>query len=220
MKKLLALLLSLAVFFTFSPLSASAADFESPNNNVLVNKAVATFPEYAERLLNPNYSSSRARSTMERVLVVKETRPISDTEYITYAEYSDGLILLSDYEFTYNTSGSSIYYGDTFKYITIDISATGRYDGSTLGVFYLNDISYTINYGDNIYDEINIPGTPSTSNRNTTYSDRTYWPDETDERYAKVSYKLRFKVDSGYVESIITLDVGEDTALIDHYDWL
>ena len=103
MRKTLALLMSLILALSLVPFGAFAAEENPSAYDTLVNKAAAVFPEYAEKLLNPScnpsvFSQNAASST----LITRETRAFSDTESITYTEYSDGLILLSgcviDYE--------------------------------------------------------------------------------------------------------------------------
>lgn len=223
MKKLLAMLLSLIMVFTLVPLGVSASEVEESNHTTLVDKAVAAFPEYAERLLNPSYSSTYARSATDRVLVVKETRSISDTESITYAEYSDGVILLSDYDFTYDSSLDNSYYGSTLRNVVIDIEAACILNGSTLGSFFLDDVSYIFYYGDNNFDCITGTGTGTKRGGCTSATRTTYIENESLEGYATLSYKLAFRVSSSagaIVESYLTLYVGEDTAMIYHEGWL
>ena len=219
MKKLLAILLSLVMVFTLVPLGVLASEAEESNHTTLVDKAVAAFPEYAERLLNPNYTSAYSRSATDRVLVVKETRSISGTESITYAEYSDGVILLSDYDFTYDSSLDNSYHGSTSRNVVIDIEAACVLNGTTLGSFFLDNVSYILYYGDNNFDCITSAGTGTRRDGCTSATCTLYKENEDLEGYATLSYKLAFRVSSSagaIVESYLTLYVGEDTAMIYH----
>lgn len=222
MKKLLAMLLSLIMVFSLVPLAVSAAEMETSSHSALVDKAVVAFPEYAERLLNPSYFSTRARGVTDSVLVVKETRPISDTESITYAEYSDGRIFLSDYDFTYDTPSANSS-GTSPRTVTIDIEAEALLYGESLGSFYLDNVKYELYPGYYNYDRIVYAGTGTRSGGCTNANRGTYNQYEDLQGYAELTYELRFRVNSsagGYVDSTLSLYVGEDTAVIDHIGWL
>ncbi len=223
MKKLFALLLSFALFFTLVPFGVSAVEVEQQNYNTFVDKAIAAFPEYAEKLSNPSYhTSEHTRSATDRVLVVKETRPISDKESITYAEYSDGLILLSGYEFTYESTCVDSNTGNTEKSITINIEAAYVVDGHTEGYFNLNGVSYVLRYGVNNFDCITSPGTAVKGTNCVSATREDYTADESYTGYAQVIYMLGFKIGNyagDVATSYLTLHVGEDTAVINHTDW-
>lgn len=221
MKKFMALLLSLSLLLTMMPLCASAAELEQQGYDTLINKAATIFPEYAGKLLNPTYSPfSSARSASPRVLVVKETRPFSDTESITYTEYSDGLILLSAYDVDYESTivGSIPHPNLSVKNYTINITATSVVDGY-YGYFYINNVSYRINAGLNTYDSITNFGTAK-KGANCVRSEMTDdTANESAYGYARLAYDLGFKIGplSGQIISTeLVMHVGEDTAVIDH----
>lgn len=221
MKKTLALFLSLALLFTLVPFGTSAVEMEHSDHNTLVNKAADAFPEYAEKLLNPSYSPSvYSRNATARVLVVNDTRLISDTESITYAEYSDGLILLSDNRFDYESSGSCIQ-GTSCKNCTINVVATCVTTSNYDGCGYVDGVSYTLYTGDNNFDKITDPGSPREGTNCTKCEQvpNSYIEWETYINYAQVSYDLIFYIGNNQsVNSRLTITVGEDTAIINHMD--
>ncbi len=217
MKKYLALFLSLALLLTTIPFSASAAETQS-GHETLVQKACYAFPEYAEKMQNPQDGAQLySRSAMPRELLVKETRPVSDTEYVTYSEYSDGLILLSGYDFTAESTTVNYVTGSTYRNITIDIEATCVNDVSYDGYFYLKGVSYSLR--DNEFDVITNPGTESRTGYCTKATRTTYTEKESYTTNAGIVYRLWFQLGpTGYytVESQLSLYVGGDTAGLDH----
>lgn len=219
-KKLLVMLLVMSMVFTMIPFGVSAAEEKDTNRISIVEKAASAFPEYADKLMNPSHSSTYTRSAADRVLITKETRPISDTESITYAEYSDGVILLSSYDepFRYETTQTT-YPGDVIKRVVMDVEAAYVWNGTTLGTFYLNDVTYVCDYGLNDFDYFVSAGT-ATKGYGCSYANRTTYRQYEDyEHYATIIYDLSFKVtpnDGDYVQSRLSLYVGEDMILIDH----
>lgn len=223
MKKLFSFFITFTLLFTFVPFNVSASEVEQSDDLTLTDKALIVFPEFAEKMSTPNNrTSTYSRRNANSTLVAKETRPISDTEFITYAEYSDGLILLSGYSFPYESSLDNAYYGSTFKSLTIDIEAECILYGSSIGSFTLDNVNYVINNGDNNFDSITDPGTGSKSGQCISGTRVDYRENETATQYARLSYELQFKLSNtpgDLVRSYLTLNVGEDTAVIDHSDW-
>jgi|GEM_PF-6418543 len=224
MKKFLSLLLSLSLLLTMMPLYASAAEQEQKRSDTLINKAVFIFPEYSEKLLNPTYKpTDSTRTAPARTLVVKETRPFSNTESITYKEYSDGLILLSAYNVDYTTQlvGPYPHPNLSVRNFTIDIEATSVVSGYN-GSFMLEDVSYTINAGLNNYDCITNFGI-GTKGANCISAELTDdVENETPTNYARFQYNLAFRIgphSGDFITTELIMHVGEDTAVIDHSVW-
>ncbi len=222
MKKLLALVLSLSLMFTLVPCCALAADADQSGYDTLVDKAASAFPEYAAKLLNPSYRPSvYTRNAAARVLVVSETRSISDKESITYTEYSDGLVLLSDYDFTYETTEVDYYTGSTYRSITIDIEAACVATGYS-GYFYLNGVSYKLYDGYDNFDRITNPGTEHKGTNCISYHRDSYTQIESYTGYAGFEYTLGFRIGpkpEQFVTSKLYFYVGEDTADVSHVSW-
>ena len=219
MKKLFALLLAVTMLFTVLPLDAFAAE-EKQSGNTLVNKAVAVFPEYAEKLLNPEpICSVYANGEDGRELVVKKTRKISDNEVITYSEYSDGLILLSEFEATYDTTVTGSSSGPGYRDMTIDIEAACVMSNGT-GYFYLNGVSYRFNDGWDRYDMITNEGSPSKGNHCSGYEHQHFVSNESAEGYARIQYRVDFRFGprpTHFINTYLTLHVGEDSAIVEHW---
>lgn len=222
MKKLLALFLSVALMFTLVPFGVSASDTQQSGCDALVDKAVAAFPEYAAKMLNPSYCPSvNTRNTKARVLVVSETRPISDTESITYAEYSDGLVLLSDYNFTCEATEVDSYTGSAYTSITINIEAASISTGYN-GYFNLDGVSYRLYDGYDNFDRITNLGTERKGTNCISASRDTYTLKESDTGYAGIEYSLGFRIGpktGQFVTSKLYFYVGCDTADVSHVSW-
>ena len=218
MKKFLVAFLSIVLLFTSIPFAASA---EQSGNDDLVNKAAIVFPEFAEKLLTPgSHPSTRSNYASARVLVTSITRPASDKEYITYNEYSDGLIMLSRTHFTSDSSTVNSSIGANYKDYTVNITAACKSDYYT-GYFYIDGVSYTIFNGANVFDVITNSGTPRKGTNCTNYERGSGTLNETYFSYAQISYNLRFKVGPSAgqeVNSLLTFSVGEDAAILSHVD--
>lgn len=219
MKKLVALLISFALLITVFPFGVSAVTDDQQRNSLLNEKAASVFPEYADKILNPDCRvSTNTRSKINREIVVNETRTVSDYEYLTYTEYSDGLILLNDCDFYAESEGVNTVTGVGYRQITANVTAwcvSNYYDG----YFYLDNITYRLNDGDNNFDTIINPGTPRKGQNCTTSIRSSYTQDESNSGYAKISYSLVFKTGSGAKDtatSNLAFYVGEDTASVSH----
>lgn len=217
MKKTLALLMSFILALSLVPFGAFAAEENPSEYDTLVSKAATVFPEYAEKLLNPAYNPSVfSQNAASSTLITRETRAFSDTESITYTEYSDGLILLSGCVIDYESDCPGG--GGLNKDITINVTAT-CVNSSYKGYFYLDGVTYRLNSGVNNWDKISNAGS-ARNGENCTYSHRNLFvANESSTGYAHISYNLSFKIGptAAYVKQT-TLDiyVGEDTAMIYH----
>lgn len=223
MKRLFAMLISFALVFTLLPVDALAMESKRSGYDSLVEKAAAVFPEYSGKLLNPSYQNAMyTHDPADRVLVVKETRPISDRESITYIEYSDGLILLSGYNFTYESTVVDSSTGSTERKYTIDIEAACVFESSPDGYFYLDGVSYILRDGYDNFDSITDPGTARLGDNCLEPSRTNYVADESYTGYARLEYRLGFRYGTGdgdFVTSDLFIHVGEDTAIVDHLGW-
>lgn len=222
MKKLIALLISFALLITVFPFGVSAVTDDQQRNSLLNEKAASVFPEYADKILNPDCRVSiDTRSTTNREIVAKEARAFSDHEYFTYTEYSDGLILLSEYKFDAAPTYLYTDQGDGYTEITSSIVAWCLSDDYE-GYFYLDDITYRLNDGVNNFDTITNPGTPRNGANCESAERISYEANESYYGYADVSYRINFRIGSSggaVLNSILSFAVGEDTAVLDHYGW-
>lgn len=220
MKKIIAILVAFVMLFSAMTFSVSAAEIEQSGYESLVAKASAAFPEYAEKMQNPNINPSvYARNPESRELLVNETRSISDKESITYTEYSDGLILLSGYEFTAKTITVDRVTNSSSTNITLNIEATCVNDTAYHGYFHLDGVKYTLR--SSAYDSITNTGTAwreGYCNKATRFLNN---PNETATSYAELGYELHFQIGPGgyyTVDSVLILWVGDDTAVLEHID--
>jgi len=193
MKKFVALFLVIGIFASFGFLSANAV--ESVNTETvrqplsdeeLDNLAAKAFPEYAERILNPQISSATS-SSRSNVKVIEETRQISETESITYIEYADGrgsIVFVTDvYEGSTSTGSNSTTKVLDFQIRHVFIS----------GSMYISGFTYTIVNGG--YDYINSVGTFTTSDGAATPSVSRL--KETSSANAQVFYTYTFEMTTG-----------------------
>lgn len=222
MRKFVSLFLTLALLLTTISFEVSATEIEQSSYDSLIQKAAAAFPEYAEKIQNPKNSAYLySRDATPRELLVSETRPISDVESITYAEYSDGLILLSGYDFTCDSTVVDSSTGSTYKKYTIDVEAACIAEGYN-GYFYLDGVSYILRNGYDNFDSITAPGTERKGTNCVSASRTDYTQNESYTGYARIAYYLGFRIGpkpTQFVTSNLTIHVGEDTAIVDHLSW-
>ncbi|MBQ2900327.1 MAG: hypothetical protein IJE49_12700 [Agathobacter sp.] len=125
----------------------------------MIALALEYFPEYSEKInapLESNILNSRTVAN-EDVLVINETKNISDVEQIVYQEYASGkssiLYIVEEEEvLTQNGSGRQMY-----KCINIAV-----YSRFLLGSIYIMGFAFTIYYDQ--YDRINDFGDFTASN--------------------------------------------------------
>lgn len=196
MKRYFTLLLLCTLMVNILGLSAYATETECSGYDSLIRKATEAFPEYAERINNPkDVIPQNTREKTDRELVLRETRAVSDKEFVTYTEYSDGVILLSGYEFTAESTAVSNIKGQTSRDIIVDIEATCVNDSGYKGYFYLEGVSYSLVYSD--YDYITDTGTARREGYCTKATQIINNPEETATSYATLAYELQFQIGPG-----------------------
>ena len=118
MKKLFALLLVFAMIFATLPFTAFASEATSMQSQLTI-KACNAFPEYANKIRAQEqqiaHNQLSVLSNQSKDVIINETRDISDTESITYTEFSNGVIMLTGSSVSYDvesdntaTSGSNV----------------------------------------------------------------------------------------------------------------
>lgn len=162
MKRTIALLLSIIITLASFPTYVSATEIKNYEDDPILDLACEVFPEYADKIRCQNTDKSAypniATASKSRELVANETRAASDNEYITYTEYSDGIILLTDYTYGKEVtiteeSSNSLGLMRTMDIYTYCIAV------SHLGNITFKNIKYTIL--DNDFDIIRSTGTTS-----------------------------------------------------------
>ena len=138
------------------PFAASAEETAMPSKPELIDKACNIFPEYADVIRGENLQMSIYSAFAVPVVTTNITRNISDSETMTYTEYSDGTayITLAEWKFDADVTDAEVQLGNNATYHTVSFAVTCNM-GDT-GTFYLNDLQYTVHsYG---YDEITNEG--------------------------------------------------------------
>ena len=158
MKKVISLCLAALMLMTVLPFSALAANANMSERDQLIALACDTFPEYASKIRGEGLSiDSVLRSTQSRELVIEETRSLSESESISYIEYSDGSVYLLDYyiipEYFYVDSSSD---SATSTLYTCQINISCNFNSGAYG--HITDLKYIISYSG--FDQITDVGTP------------------------------------------------------------
>ncbi|MBQ3192453.1 MAG: hypothetical protein IJB59_02655 [Oscillospiraceae bacterium] len=98
MKKLLSAILAMIMLLTMLPIGTSAAETGNSERDELIALACEVFPEYAEKIHGDGLSTSgnTSRTISAPELIKEETRCISDSNKITYSEFSDGSVYITN----------------------------------------------------------------------------------------------------------------------------
>ena len=208
MKKLLSILLSLAVLFSMLPASVSADDSISDREKTLA-LACELFPEHASTIRNGSRNIQRNRSIgAPAVLVLSETKQASADTTLTYMEYSDGTSYLASlWDHTIDTVDSDVSSsGDLIKY-TVDLTV---YSTIAVGEFKVKNIKFCL---DSLwYDNITSGGYIASDSVSGYQSDIKEWEDKNGKAY--VSYDASFPRSNGTgpnYEPTFTFYVGNDS---------
>lgn len=69
---------------------------DTETRNMVIEKAIQAFPEYEEKIMQENVQGLNTRQLADSdVIVVNETRFLSENEAVQYTEYANGLAALS-----------------------------------------------------------------------------------------------------------------------------
>ena len=224
MKKLFALLLVFAMIFATLPFTAFASEATSMQSQLTI-KACNAFPEYANKIRAQEqqiaHNQLSVLSNQSKDVIINETRDISDTESITYTEFSNGVIMLTGSSVSYDvesdntsTSGSNVNH-------TVDIYAElVGYPNCHVNLY---DIKYTI--VKNGYDKITSKGTSVKGSKCTGCSVAIYPSTESSSSKAKLTADIYFQYGSGSAGNFcwtqLVMSVGGDSRSISYnnLDW-
>lgn len=218
MKRIMSLLLVFVMVLVIAPVPAHASS--SAENDVqaeMLETACDVFPEYADKIMAraPTTVNARSASTT-RDLVVTESRNVTDSRVIVYSEYSDGLVLLADYGYEYETITNSQDIDGSRTYVDIDIRATSNY---FYGYFELQNVQFTI-YGRG-YERITSAGTPYATGDCEMYELETQILNETASSKATIQYEMYWRLvdlPAGVTPSRLKLTVGNNNFSVSHWD--
>lgn len=217
MRKYLAMLLAAVMLLTMMPLGAAAAETDTSERDELIALACEVFPEYTNKIKNKSIGANLlSRTSGQRELVATETRSVPDGETLIYSEYSDGVVLLTEYDFGKEVTYVDRQTGAGITTTTVNIKATCS---GTSGYFQLTNVVYTL--VSSSYDMINDTGSASTTG-NCSIT-KAYSPvlNETASGNAKLVYSLQFRLSSAagdFLTSQLKLEVGDDSAAVTHYE--
>lgn len=232
MQKIICVIMSIVIIILNFPTAyASTSDnLSQPENaNDTIQKALELFPEFASGTYVPSSNMRSTTSDNARIEVsYSETRSYSDTEQITYTQFSNGGAMLTnsnfyDFDFRYQSTQTGSEISGSNTVVTLNIRAIyveQEYDGGPwyeYGSFTLSGIRYNISRTG--YDWIISTGTPSNQPVCTNYTASTPVLNETASGKAKISYELRWRVSDlpgGYYVSILTFVVGNNGAGVTH----
>ena len=222
MKRILALFLAIALLVSTFSIYASATETADFEDDPRLELACEVFPEYADKIrCNCDDTSMLSRintADNARELVVSETRATSDNEYITYTEYSDGVIFLTDYVYGKNVTITEEYPKAFGVMRTMDIYAY-CIAATELGNITFKDIEYTI--FDNDFDVIRSIGTTSSVYR-CEVLETDYLLSESPSENAYITFDIKWYTrgtgQAGYfITSALRFSLGNNTPYVTHY---
>lgn len=218
MKKAVSLLLCVIILCMSMPAVAMASENDSERDQLIAD-ACAVFPEYAGMIQNQEQNGipkvvTRASTTNE--LVFSATRPVSDDKYILFSEYSDGTLLVTEYETKCTKTENSHSTSGSYKNYDVNIEATMA---GVNGYFKVSNVKYSLITSQ--YDRITSTGTESKSGKCTSGTLSVSRLNETATQKATLIYDLYFQFGPGsyYTKwTELTFTVGGDTATLTHVD--
>lgn len=192
MKKTLSLCLTILILLTILPLSAFAEDTQLSEQEELINLACDAFPEYRDYILG---NVSVYRGTLSNAeIIFCETRKISETEKITYAQYSNGRGIIVGSSMTvfgvglYDPSQSNFAGGYDYTF-SVRVATTDTTEFP--GMFYVTNCKARIMSA--TYDSLIDYGTCSVNDRNLCkYNIGGKNKTETSSQDAYIEYDLTF----------------------------
>lgn len=210
MKRILVVLLSVALLASSFQIMACADSGKCVDREALISRACSIFPEYASKIKGQMTRGYTPNASNSREIVRSETRALSENQDILYVEYSDGLVLLAEsgYEKSLNiwhqfpVSGGTEYEA----YIVVTLSYSSEY-------FQASNIEYVIY--DNDYDSITNAG-DLCDNMTSSASFGTIKYSEDANGSAYANYWAQFKSNYGTppYEAVIKLTVGNNQAYV------
>lgn len=226
MKKVISLCLALFILFATMPV-VHATDSSVNTHEELINLACEVYPEYANKIRNQKIlPSSHARSSEPPELIYSDSRDTSNGGTLLYSEYSNGVILLTNYTPKKEVTVVDSNTGAGATAYTINISATCS---GTNGTFTAKNVKYTTISSS--YDRIDSVGTHdeytpemngyiACSLQNVTPNPYVVM-NESASGNARLTYKLIFKYApyaNCFVATELTLSVGHNSATVTHVE--
>lgn len=152
-RKYLSFFLTVIMLLTMMPFSAAAADTTSERDEI-IELACEIYPEHADKIRHQTITSADNTRSSDAVLVYSDSREVSESETLLYSEYSNGIILLTDYDFDEVVTTVDSATGAGATTYTINVKATCSH---VAGHFMINNFKYTLI--SSTYDRIDSLGT-------------------------------------------------------------
>lgn len=162
MKRMFIALVAVFILLIF-PIESSATQRSPSRKEELLSLTCEIFPEYASSICNEKYSTYESpRILSHDEILFCETRPVNETQSLTYAQYASGRsvvvnIINDSYGFDASLDKDEFTNFTGGKYGTVSIEVTSTNTGID-GVFTITDFKYKIY--DNTFDCITQIGTP------------------------------------------------------------
>lgn len=208
MRKLISIVLTILILLTM-PLNAFAAENTSTRiHDELIQLGCDVFPEYAAKILNYNYEGkSNSTFSSKNDLIIQETRNITDNATLTYSEFSNNLVVLTNVTYSKSVIGhSSEWISGTLYRFNCGVRVTCNYSSN---VFVASNIIYEDS--NETYATITSTGELSDS----TADSSAFWtcePNETAYSPAYTSYVATFLLNDGTRELVrIALYIQDHT---------
>lgn len=222
-KTCFSLFLAFIMLLTTIPFTA-AADNTSDYDEI-IDLACQIYPEHADKIRYQTITSADNTRSSDPILIYSDSRKISENETLLYSEYSNGIILLTDYDF--------------YEVVTPVDSATGA--GATAytcnvraactniaGYFQINNFKYTL--VSSTYDRIDSLGTyyayeeSNNGIENDCYfsasskNPRTQMTETaSSDAYANFSLQFRFSArQNDFFTSLLKISVGNNSMAVEH----
>ena len=221
MKKFTAFFMSIVMMLAFLPQYANAASVTFKEKEELYLLASEVFPEYADKILSKGRATFTAnRSSAPRQVVTSISREVSATEIMTYTEYSDGVILLTDASYDKDLTVTNLDQSTMAAHYTMNIKATcSAGDYTCSGYFKLTGLSFSIIAQSNDF----ISSVGSTTYEPLCY--KTNVPEftpimnETASQHARLEFYLTFRFTyygPEFLASTLVFDLGGNAFNVSH----
>ena len=210
MRRLLSIVLVFILIFnlTFSAFALSdTAETENQckqlTHEELMELSAQAFPNHQQAQRNFTRSTPNITATELGAPITSETVKISDTENITYTEYSSGYALYT-YEVDWYINSSAT--GSGYSSVNTDIYV---YSAWLTGVLYVRELSYT--HVQNGYDVINSVGSVSTNSIQAYIGSRKLNEDANGSAYVYYTGVFENPRLSANVTTVLAVYIGNDS---------
>lgn len=222
MKRMISCLLLLCAIIFVYPVNVEASAYVRSSDlgvrEEIISAACEIFPEYASKIVcQPENLINTMSLSSEKSIVVSESRNYAENRIITYTEYSDGLVVLADSDYSYTQTINNQVVDGNKTHVTLTVRATCNV---VSGYFELRNVKFTI-YGSS-YDKITDVGSYVTSG-NCQHSQNVHTPilNETASTKATIQHRINWRFSSypgGWIVSMLTIEVGNNVFRVTHLD--